>query len=55
MGNTIRSFEFRQAQWLERAKHGSISEGHRCYAYKQVYIWGSLAKRVKERFGPNAK
>lgn len=55
MGNTIRFFKTMKSQWKERAERSPISQGHRCYAYKQVYIWGSLAKRAEEKFGQNAK
>jgi len=55
MGNTIRYFEYRQTEWLERAARDPISEGQRCYAYQQADVWESLARRSKEKFGDNAR
>jgi hypothetical protein len=56
MGNTIRYFKYREAEWLRQAeKEGIQSEGHKCYAYEQANIWDDLAKRAEKTFGSNAK
>jgi hypothetical protein len=56
MGNTIRSFQRREVQWLQRAeKTEQQSVGHKCYAYHQADIWASLASRAQERFGEDAQ
>ena len=54
MGNTIRFFEFKQAEWIEAAEQKSSTDGHRCFAYQQADIWKSLGERAKGKFGSNA-
>lgn len=55
MGNTLRSFEHMEADWLRRAERSEQeNEGHRCYAYQQADIWNSMAKRAEKRFGQYA-
>jgi hypothetical protein len=55
MSNTIRYFQYKEAEWLRRAERNNIqTEGHRCYAYKQADVWKTLARRAQMKFGSNA-
>ena len=55
MGNTVRSFRFREEEWLTRAKvENPKSTGHRTYAFEQANMWKELADSAERAFGDNA-
>lgn len=52
---TMKWFSTQEERWNERAGWAKDQEldGHKCYAEKQVYLWGKMWEKCIEAWGEN--
>jgi beta-galactosidase beta subunit len=47
---TLAWFSYQERKWQERSEDASNKEleGHKCYAEKQIFVWGMMKKHFQD-------